>query len=150
MKKATKIQIICIVVLFIVLWLFTSCKSKTVYVPVETIKTEYKERLRVDSIYKYDSIFQDRYMKGDTVFLTKEKYKYLYRDKLRVDTVSRDSIIQVPYPVKGDTVYINRLKWYQEACIWFTSLVLVALAIYLGIKYRGVIFSFFRKLIFKI
>ena len=89
-------------------------------------------------------------MKGDTVFLTKEKYKYLYRDKLRVDTVSRDSIIQVPYPVKGDTVYVNKLNWYQEACIWFTSLVLVALALYLGIKYRGVIFSFFRKLIFKI
>lgn len=89
-------------------------------------------------------------MKGDTVFFTKEKYKYLYRDKLRVDTVSRDSIIQVPYPVKGDTVYINRLKWYQEACIWFTSLVLLALGLYMGIKYRGVIFSFFRKLIFKI
>lgn len=41
------------------------------------------------------------------------------------------------------------LTLYQEACIWFTSLVLVALALYLGIKYRGNIFSFFRKLIFK-
>lgn len=118
--------------------------------PVETVKIEYKERLRVDSIYQYDSIFQDRYMKGDTVFFTKEKYKYLYWDKLRVDTISRDSIVQVPYPVKGDTIYTNKLNWYQEACMWFTSLVLVALALYLGIKYRGKIFSLFKKMIFKI
>lgn len=152
MKKSERIYIfICLIILFIgLVGLFSGCKSKTLYIPVESVKTEYKERLRVDSIYKYDSIFQDRFVKGDTVFFTKEKYKYLYRDKLRVDTISRDSIVQVPYQVKGDTVYINRLKWYQEACIWFTSLVLVALSLYLGIKYRGVIFSFFRKLIFKI
>ena len=42
------------------------------------------------------------------------------------------------------------LNWYQEACIWFTSLVLVALALYLGIKYRGKILAFVRKIIFKI
>ena len=42
------------------------------------------------------------------------------------------------------------LNWYQEACIWFTSLVLVALGLYLGIKYRGKILAFFRKVIFKV
>ena len=41
------------------------------------------------------------------------------------------------------------LNWYQEACIWFTSLILVALALYLGIKYRGKIFTFFRRLVFR-
>ena len=41
------------------------------------------------------------------------------------------------------------LNWYQEACIWFTSLVLVALALYLGIKYRGKILAFFRKMVFR-
>lgn len=148
MKKATKIQIICIVVLLIVLWLFTSCKSKTVYVPVETVKTEYKDK------YIRDSIFQKElvriYQRGDTVF--KDSIVYKYKDKLKSDSIFiHDSInVPLPYPVKGDTVYTNKLNWYQEACIWFTSLVLVALALYLGIKYRGVIFSFFRKLIFKI
>lgn len=148
MKKATKIQIICIVVLLIVLWLFTSCKSKTIYVPVETVKTEYKDK------YIRDSIFQKElvriYQRGDTVF--KDSIVYKYKDKLKADSIFiHDSInVPLPYPVKGDTVYINRLKWYQEASVWFTSLVLVALALYLGIKYRGVIFSFFRKLIFKI
>ncbi len=146
MKKATKIQIICIVVLLIVLWLFTSCKSKTVYVPVESVKTEYKDKLIKDSIHILDSIFL--YSRNDTVFLN--KYRFVYKDKLVKDTVNLKDTIRIPYPVKGDTIYINRLKWYQEACIWFTSLVLVALALYLGIKYRSVIFSFFKKLIFKI
>lgn len=146
MKKATKIQIICIVVLLIVLWLFTSCKSKTVYVPVESVKTEYKDKLVKDSVHILDSVFL--YLRNDTVFFN--KYRFVYKDKLTKDTVNLKDTIRIPYPVKGDTVYINRLKWYQEACMWFTSLVLVALALYLGIKYRGVIFSFFRKLIFKI
>lgn len=146
MKKATKIQIICIVVLLIVLWLFTSCKSKTVYVPIESVKTEYRDKLVKDSVHILDSVFL--YSRNDTVFLN--KYRFVYKDKLVKDTVNLKDTIRIPYPVKGDTVYINRLKWYQEASVWFTSLVLVALALYLGIKYRGVIFSFFRKLIFKI
>lgn len=148
MKKATKIQIICIVVLLIFLWLFTSCKSKTVYVPVESVKTEYKDKYIRDSIFQKELI--RIYQRGDTVF--KDSIVYKYKDKLKADSIFiHDSInVPLPYPVKGDTIYTNKLNWYQEACIWFTSLVLVALALYLGIKYRGVIFSFFRKLIFKI
>ncbi|MBN9303493.1 MULTISPECIES: hypothetical protein [Dysgonomonas] len=146
MKKATRIQIICIVVLLIVLWLFTSCKSKTVYVPIESVKTEYRNKLVKDSVHILDSVFL--YSRNDTVFLN--KYRFVYKDKLVKDTVNLKDTIHIPYPVKGDTIEVNKLKWYQEACIWFTSLVLVALALYLGVKYRGVIFSFFRKLIFKI
>lgn len=146
MKKAIKIQIICIVVLLIVLWLFTSCKSKTVYVPIESVKTEYRDKLVKDSVHILDSVFL--YSRNDTVFLN--KYRFVYKDKLVKDTVNLKDTIHIPYPVKGDTIELNKLKWYQEACIWFTSLVLVALALYMGIKYRGVIFSFFRKLIFKI
>ncbi|MBS5908711.1 MAG: hypothetical protein KIC84_15995 [Dysgonomonas mossii] len=146
MKKATKIQIICIVVLLIVLWLFTSCKSKTVYVPVESVKTEYRDKLVKDSVHILDSVFL--YLRNDTVFLN--KYRFVYKDKLVKDTVNLKDTICVPYPVKGDTIEVNKLKWYQEACIWFTSLVLLALALYLGIKYRSIIFSLFKKLIFKI
>lgn len=146
MKKATKIQIMCIAVLLIVLWLFTSCKSKTVYVPVESVKTKYRDKLVKDSVHILDSVFL--YSRNDTVFLN--KYRFVYKDKLVKDTVNLKDTIRIPYPVKGDTIEVNKLKWYQEACIWFTSLVLVALALYLGVKYRSVIFSFFRKLIFKI
>ncbi|WP_353123515.1 hypothetical protein [Dysgonomonas capnocytophagoides] len=98
-----------------------------------------------DSIHLYDSIFVKE--KRDTIFY--EKYKYLYRDRYNTDTIIRVDSVPVPYPIKGDTIEVNKLKWYQEACIWFTLLVLVALGLYLGIKYRGKILAFFRKIIFR-
>lgn len=144
MKKARRIQILFVVVLFFLLWLLTSCKTK--YIPIESVKTEYKDK------YIRDSIFQKElvriYQKGDTIF--KDSIVYRYKDRFVKDTVKIDSIVQVPYPVKGDTIEVNRLKWYQEACIWFTSIVLAILVLYLGIRYRGKIFSFFRKMIFKV
>ena len=146
MKKAYKIHILLILLLLALLWLFTSCKSKTMYIPVESVKTEYRDRHTRDSIFQKEYI--NTYQKGDTVF--KDRFVYIYKDKLIKDTVNITDTIRVPYPVKGDIEYINQLKWYQEACIWFTSLVLIALALYLGIKYRGKIFSMFKKMIFKV
>ena len=148
MKKSERIYIfICLIILFIgLVGLFSGCKSKTLYVPVESVKTEYRDRLLKDSIHILDSVFV--YSRNDTVFLN--KYQKIYKDKLVKDTVNLTDTIRVPYPVKGDTIEVNKLKWYQESCIWFTSLVLVALALYLGIKYRGKIFDFFRKMVFKI
>lgn len=90
----------------------TCCKSKTVYVPVETVKTEYRDRMERDSIHLYDSIFIDRWKSSDTVFLTKEKYKYLYRDKLVRDTVFKTETIQVPYPVI-EYREVNKLHSWQ-------------------------------------
>lgn len=98
--------LLCILAFFAAL---AGCKSKTVFVPVETVKTEYNERHTRDSVYLHDSIMVK--MKGDTVWM--EKYKYLYRDKLIRDSVYITDSIAVPYPVKGDTQYINRLYWWQ-------------------------------------
>ena len=142
-KKQLKMALVGIVIL-IALMIFTSCKTR--YIPVESVKTEYKDKYLRDSIYLKELV--RIYQRGDTVF--KDSIVYKYKDKLIKDTVRIDSIVQVPYPVKGDTIEVNRLKWYQEACIWFTSLVLVVLAIYLGVRYRGKIFALFRKLVFKI
>lgn len=148
MKKSERIYIfICLIILFIALiGLFSGCKSKTLYVPVESVKTEYRDKLIRDSIFQKELV--RIYQKGDTVF--KDSIVYEYKNKFVKDTVNINDTIRVPYPVKGDTIEVNKLKWYQEACIWFTSLVLVALALYLGIKYRGKIFGFIRKLVFKV
>ncbi|MBK5722392.1 hypothetical protein JGH11_16065 [Dysgonomonas sp. Marseille-P4677] len=140
--------IIAILTVLLILVLLVGCKTKTVYVPVEKTKIEYKDKIKIDSLIRYDSIFQDRYMKGDTVFQIKEKYKYIDKIKIVRDSVFKIDSIQVPYPVKGDTIEVNRLKWYQEACIWFTSLVLFALFAFLGIKYRSIIFSIIKKMFF--
>lgn len=146
MKKAYKIHILLILLLLALLWLFTSCKSKTMYIPVESVKTEYRDRHTRDSIFEKEYI--NTYQKGDTVF--KDRFIYVYKDRIKNDSIHIRDTIRVPYPVKGDNVEVNKLKWYQEASVWFTSLVLVALALYLGIKYRSKIFAFFRKLIIKI
>lgn len=148
MKKSERIYIfICLIIILIALvGLFSGCKSKTLYVPVESVKTEYRDRLLKDSIHILDSVFV--YSRNDTVFFN--KYKEIYKDKLVRDSIFINDTIRVPYPVPSKPIVTNKLNWYQEACIWFTSLVLVALALFLGIKYRGKIFAFFRKIIFKI
>lgn len=88
------------------------CKAKTVFVPVESVKTEYKDRLERDSIYLLDSVFVERWKSNDTVFLTKEKYKYLYRDKFVRDTICKTDSIAIPYPVI-ETKEVNRLYSWQ-------------------------------------
>lgn len=76
--------------------LFGGCK------PVEriTVRTEFVDRLRYDSIYlsKSDSIYV--YKNGDTVRI--EKFKTVYKDRLKIikDTVVRtDTVVTVTKPV---------------------------------------------------
>ena len=60
-------------VIFLLLFLTTiiSCKTTTkiVEVPVETIKTEYIEQVKYDSIYSKESIYIMQ--KGDTIYHNK-------------------------------------------------------------------------------
>jgi len=95
--------------LWMLVLLLPACRTNTVYVPVETVRAEYKDRIQRDSIHHYDSVFVK--MKDDTVWL--EKYKYQYRDKLIRDSVFVTDSVQVPYAVKGDTEYVNHIYWWQ-------------------------------------
>jgi hypothetical protein len=109
---------------------FAGCRT-TQYVPVETIKTEYKTRdsIRHDSIYQRDSIYViDR---GDTVYTYKDRYLYKYLYLNRIDTVIKTDSIQIPYPVE------KALTRWQKAKIelggWAFG-VLIMLAIVLVIR----------------
>ena len=108
----------------------TSCRSIK-YVPVETVKTEYKTRdsIRFDSIYEHDSIFL--FVKGDTVY--KEKYKYLYKYQYlnRTDTVIKVDSVQVPYPVEKQLTRWQQMK--IELGGWAVG-VIVILSIVLKLK----------------
>lgn len=130
MKKSIIRHIILIVLLCIAAWFMFGCKSVQ-YVPVETVKIEYKDRLKVDSIIKYDSILYNRYVKGDTVFLTKEKYKYLDKIKIVRDSIFRTDSISVPYPVEKQLSKWEKVK--MDAGGWaigVASCLLIILAIY--------------------
>lgn len=96
----------------ILVLLLASC-NQTQYiekeVPVEVIKTEYKNEIKYDSVYIHDSIVIRA--NNDTIYYTKynTKYKYIYR----VDTLIKNDTI--PKIVTVTTVeQVNILKWYQK------------------------------------
>lgn len=118
------------VVLLVSAMCLAGCRT-TQYVPVETIKTEYKTRdsIRHDSIYQRDSIYViDR---GDTVYTYKDRYLYKYLYLNRIDTVIKTDSVQIPYPVE------KALTRWQKAKIelggWAFG-VLIMLAIVLIIR----------------
>lgn len=128
MKKAHRIQIVFIIVLLLLLWLLTSCKTKMIPYPVESVKTEYKDKLIKDSIHILDSVFL--YSRNDTVFLN--KYRYMYKDKLIKDTVNVTDTIRVPYPVEIEKE-VNRLNSFQSFQIWCGRILLLILLGWFGI-----------------
>lgn len=108
----------------------TSCRSIK-YVPVETVKTEYKTRdsIRFDSIYEHDSIFL--FVKGDTVYKEKYRYKYRYLTINKTDTVMLTDSVQIPYPVEKQLTRWQQMK--IELGGWAVG-VIVILSIVLMIK----------------
>ena len=104
---------------------FVSCRTQ--YVPVETVRTEYKTRdsIRFDSVYQRDSIYM--LVKGDTVY--QYKYKYLYLTMNRTDTIVKTDSIQTPYPVEKQLSRWQSIKmelggWAFGIIILFTLIII--------------------------
>ena len=91
-------RLVYIIILLILAVCFTSCRTQ--YIPVESVRTEYKTRdsIRIDSIYQRDSIYT--LVKGDTVYQYRYKYLYRYLTTNRTDTILKNDSIRVPYPVE--------------------------------------------------
>lgn len=125
--------------LFFLFFLTTiiSCKTTTkiVEVPVETIKTEYIEQIKYDSIYHKDSIYIMQ--KGDTIY--NNKVQYLYKYKYLRDTINITDTIPTIVTVK-DTQYINKLYTWQKLLITvgigFVLYWIVRLVIYIKTKFN--------------
>lgn len=108
-------------------WL-SSCRTQ--YVPVETVRTEYKTRdsIRYDSIYQRDSVYM--LVNGDTVYLYKYKYLYRYLTINKTDTVIKTDSIQVPYPVEKQLSRWQSLK--MELGGWAFGIIIVFALIVVG------------------
>lgn len=124
--------------LFLLLFLTTiiSCTTtKIVEVPVETIKTEYVEQVKYDSIYSKDSIYIMQ--KGDTIY--NNKVQYLYKYKYLRDTINITDTIPKIVTVK-DTQYINQLYTWQKLLIvigiGFILYWIIKLVIYIKSKFN--------------
>ena len=124
--------------LFLLLFLTTivSCTTtKIIEVPIETIKTEYIEQVKYDSIYSKDSIYIMQ--KGDTIY--NNKVQYLYKYKYLRDTINITDTIPKIVTVK-DTQYINQLYAWQKILIvigiGFILYWIIKLVIYIKSKFN--------------
>ena len=93
--------------------LFGSCTRK-VYVPTETVRTEYKDRVveavRVDTTIMRDSVAV--YVNGDTVRITKYRDRWRTRIIERHDTctLTKTDSVQVPVQVERKLTRWERTK----------------------------------------
>lgn len=120
---------------FCALALLCCACGTTKYVPIETIKTEYRDKAVRDSIYCYDSIFVKQ--TADTVFF--ERYKYLYRDKIIKDSIFIQDTIRIPYPKEVIKQAKAPLTSWQNFQLWsgriaFILVLLIGLYFILKIK----------------
>lgn len=121
------------VLLILAVIILTCCKTteRVEYVPVETVKTEYKDRIveTYDSVHITDSVYVA--VKGDTILV----YKYRDRWKLKLvhDTayVNRTDSIRIPYPVEK-----KLSKWEQFKVDYCGYLMMVILAAFGYIIFR--------------
>ena len=115
--------------LLAILSLFTGCKSKTVLVPVDRVKIEYRDRLRIDSVYNRDTV--NIYEKNDTVFLHTIKW----RERFKFDTVSVVRVDSIPYPVEVVTE-VNKLTKWQRWRLNALNIIAIIIVGYVIIKIR--------------
>ena len=126
-------QSIYIIILLMLAICFVSCRTQ--YIPVESVRTEYKTRdtIRYDSIYQRDSIYT--LIKGDTVYQYRYKYLYRYLTTNRTDTILKNDSIRVPYPVEKKLSRWQSIK--MELGGWAFGIVIVFILVIIGrIVYR--------------
>lgn len=111
----------------IILLLLVGCKTE--YIPVESTRIEYMDRLQRDSVYIHDSIhIQD---KGDTVRV--EQWHTRYITRLQVDSFCKIDSIATPYPVEVIKEIEKPLSAWQQFRINMGNIAIVILL--LGIAY---------------
>lgn len=109
----------------LLIMIISSCKTatKTIEIPVETIKKEYINSIKIDSVYVRDSI--DRWQKGDTLYITKWHTKYKYINK--VDTIVKTDSIPKIMTIEKE-VRVNHVYWWQKALMWLGGIMTMLFA----------------------
>jgi len=118
-----------IILLLLILIAFAGCKTKTVLVPVDRVKVEYRDRLRVDSVYNSDTTYIRK--NNDTVLvdITRWRNKYI----LKTDSIIRTD--SIPYPVEV-VREVNRLTKWQKWRLNALNILVLIIAVYLFIKIK--------------
>ena len=82
------------IILLAISFFLVGCKTteKIIEVPVETVKTEYKDVYHYDSIYLKENVYV--YQKGDTVFRDSTYIKYVEK-QIHDTLITHDTIPQI-------------------------------------------------------
>ena len=104
----------------------TACSPKVRLVPVEHTRVEWRDRLRLDSVYLHDSIYITERMAGDTVYKVKEVYRW--RDRWRVDTVNTGRTDSITEVVEVPAKLTAWQAWRLEAFAPLLAIALLLLA----------------------
>lgn len=110
--------------------------TKRVYVPVESVRTEYKERHTVDTVSLTDSVYVKEWLRGDTVILERERWRTQYRVSIKIDTIARIDSIAVPYPIEVVKEVAKPLRWWQSALMCIGAITAAGGAIAIAQKFR--------------
>ena len=127
MKLKTKRKIWAIILISGLILLFaTGCRSVQPVI-VEKTKIEYKDRLRVDSIYNRDTV--QIYGRNDTIF----KDVIRWRERFRLDTVSVVRIDSIPYPVEV-IQEVNKLTKWQRWRLTILNIIGGLIVVYIAFR----------------
>ena len=99
-------EVMVIIFLSLLALALTSCSPRVRLVPVERTHIEWRDRLRLDSIYVHDSIYLTERMAGDTIYKVKEVYRW--RDRWRIDTINTGRI---------DSVHVTEVVEVPAHCV---------------------------------
>lgn len=130
MKAETKQKIWAVILtLGLILFFATGCKTRTILVPVKETKIEYRDRLRVDSVYNRDTV--QIYGVNDTIF----KNVIKWRERFRIDTVSVVRVDSIPYPVEV-VREVNVLTKWQRLRLNALNIIVLVIVAYIVIKIK--------------
>ena len=118
--------ILVIVAVALLGYFLTSCSPRVRVVPVERIRTEWRDRLRLDSVYVHDSIYLTEMQAGDTIYKVKEVYRW--RDRWRVDTINTGRVDSVRVTEVVE-VPAKLTAWQSMRLKAFAPLLAIALAL---------------------
>lgn len=116
-----------LIIVLLVLMTFAGCKSKTVLVPVDRVKIEYRDRLRIDSVYNSDTTYIRN--NGDTVLIDVIKWRTKYVSK--TDSIVRTD--SIPYPVEV-VKEVNVLSKWQRWRLTLLNIIGAITGVYIAFK----------------
>ena len=121
-----------IILIILLLLIISGCKTKEIVVPVEKTVVEYRDQLRIDSVYNRDTV--NIYERGDTVYLQTIKW----RERFKLDTVSVVRVDSIPYPVEV-VREVNVLTKWQRLRLNALNIIAIIIVGYVIIKIRTLI-----------